>query len=432
MNIFIQKIFKLIPAKGRPMEVGPPALPDMLDIVKSKPTESDLLASLDIEQSRLTETGLLASLVVQFTGRCNLRCVYCPQGTDLNTHNNDDAEEKLLYEVAGYIEEQQIDSVHLGVYGETLIYDGWPGIAESYLQANASLTMTTNLAKHLSDEELHLLSRFKLIFVSIDTLDLPLLKKIRTVDGRLILYNFHLVRAWAIQHGQQIPDFAWSCTLSTDAIAHLEDMLPLANRYGVKYLFLNDLSSYEGLKHGLKNVFELEGSEFDMAAATLDRVLAFCARAGIQIHAPWKERLDKEREKRKNGSGVRMAADTADTTQLLRYNNIQGAAVWYSEALAPGMTRMCMQPWNSMVVMPKGEIYTCCQRGVSMGRVNSSADFDDVRNGPEYVDLRRQLITGRVTDETCRNCQTMPATTPDKLIEGVRNLLASKDAKQRQ
>ena len=442
MGYFTSKSLKLIMSLGLPAqepvligepefqpagigEQGAAASLDVIDLVQQKSTAPRPSAAV-IEASRFTEPGLLASIVVQFTGRCNLRCVYCPQGTDLNQHNYDDAEAKLLTDIAGYIEKQEIQSVHLGVYGETLVYEGWPRFAQAYLDAGASLSVTTNLSKHLSDEELDVLSRFNLIFVSIDTLDLPLLKKIRTTDGRLVLYNFHRVRSYALQKARTVPNFAWSVTVSTAVIPHLEAMLPLAKRYGVKYLFMNDLSSYEGLEHGLQNIFELDGAEFAAAAATLDRALAFCSRAGIQANAPWKERLDKERQARKNAPAGR---GTAENTEQLHYTNIQGSALWYSEPLAPGMTRMCLQPWNSMVVMPKGEIYTCCQRGVSMGYAKSAAELDDVRNGPEYVDLRGQLMSGQVTDETCRNCQTMPAVTPDKLMDGIRNMIYAKDAK---
>ncbi len=154
MGYFTSKSLKLIMGRGLPAqdpvligepefqpagigEQGAAASLDVIDLVQQKsaaPRPSDAV----IEASRFTEPGLLASIVVQFTGRCNLRCVYCPQGTDLNKHNYDDAEAGLLTDIAGYIEKQEIQFECNPVYGQT------PNYYEATFKVNSTEYTTGN------------------------------------------------------------------------------------------------------------------------------------------------------------------------------------------------------------------------------------------------------------------------------------------------
>ena len=59
-----------------------------------------------------------------FTNRCNLRCVYCPQGTHPDEFHADSPDEQLR-KIVAYIEQHGIERVSLGYYGETMMIAAW-------------------------------------------------------------------------------------------------------------------------------------------------------------------------------------------------------------------------------------------------------------------------------------------------------------------
>src|SRR5579862_5701222 len=61
---------------------------------------------------------------LNLTNRCNLRCVYCPQGSHADDYHADH-DEASFGEVVDFIQAHGITSVYLGYYGELTMIDGW-------------------------------------------------------------------------------------------------------------------------------------------------------------------------------------------------------------------------------------------------------------------------------------------------------------------
>ena len=85
-----------------------------------------------------------------FTNRCNLRCVYCPQGTHPDEFHADSPDEQLR-KIVAYIEQHGIERVSLGYYGETMMIDGWEAYCRPLLDRGIFITLVSNFSKSMRD-----------------------------------------------------------------------------------------------------------------------------------------------------------------------------------------------------------------------------------------------------------------------------------------
>ena len=88
-------------------------------------------------------------------------------------------------------------------------------------------------------------------------------------------------------------------------------------------------------------------------------------------------------------------------------------------ALQPGLTRLCLSPWSETMLDPKGEVYSCCQRGDVMGIVGRDGDLEAILEGDAYQKLRAGLLTGRGLDPGCSACAGSALCTPETLQKKV-------------
>jgi uncharacterized radical SAM superfamily Fe-S cluster-containing enzyme len=127
------------------------------------------------------------------TNRCNLRCVYCPQGSHPEDYHADLTPDSFE-EIFAFISDHGVKEVGLGYYGEITLVDNWWKPVRRLLDAGVKVKTTTNGATLLSPDEVATFARFEYIEWSIDTHDVEILKKVRKkVDVRTIVHNFHLV-----------------------------------------------------------------------------------------------------------------------------------------------------------------------------------------------------------------------------------------------
>jgi len=62
----------------------------------------------------------------------------------------------------------------------------------------------------------------------------------------------------------------------------------------------------------------------------------------------------------------------------------------------------CREPWLTFGVRVDGRVFTCCGMLESMGDL-AEQTFDEIWNGPAYLELRRELAAGRFPD-CCKLC----------------------------
>lgn len=99
----------------------------------------------------------------------------------------------------------------------------------------------------------------------------------------------------------------------------------------------------------------------------------------------------------------------------------------YSRApTATKPTRDCLDPWFFAQIAAERDVKPCCVRP-PIGVLAKGVSIDDVLNGPEIRELRRQLLTGEL-DAYCASCPTRPLTDPASLRMRVRQEIAQEIA----
>lgn len=78
---------------------------------------------------------------------------------------------------------------------------------------------------------------------------------------------------------------------------------------------------------------------------------------------------------------------------------------------------ICTAPWESFTLGANGEVRLCCHWHKVMGSTMTSS-FEDVWNGPDYLEIRRDLCTGQY-DDMCARCLETSSFMPDQEIRGV-------------
>ncbi len=361
----------------------------------------------------LTPAHPLSSLNFMFTEKCNLRCVYCPKysATDTSGHIS----QTLLEYIIEYIKSNHIKSAGVGFYGETFCFPGWERYAGELVNAGVDMSICSNWNHKLSDNQIGVLSRFKLIQFSIDTTNPDLLRTIRPpADLKTILFNMHLIRSRTILDRVQHPIFMWCSVLSHKIIPYLSDFVAMAISNGVKHINFNELEYYEDSSHELKSVFDLENMEFVVAADEILKMDLLAKSYGIEITYAFNSFLDVIRTRKQqilSGSNDSMS----NTVCRLPLQGIQGISSHLtlpSTSLPPHgnntHTRLCLQPWTTAYILANGTVCSCCVRGESMGRISADTNLDDILNNNKYRELRWRLLTGNIVDNACLACPVTP------------------------
>ena len=114
---------------------------------------------------------------IEFTSRCNLRCVYCAASQP--TYKGIDLDVKTIDSAIEALKKREIKVLSVNGHGETTLYKNWHLYCNKMLDAGIQLHIISNFAKEFSQDEIQTLSRFKSIEISCDTNDPELLKKLR-------------------------------------------------------------------------------------------------------------------------------------------------------------------------------------------------------------------------------------------------------------
>jgi hypothetical protein len=351
----------------------------------------------DLMALMLKPAKWLSQVNFNFTNRCNVRCVYCPQGTHADGFHADSSR-GLVEHIKSFILDTGVPRAGIGVYGETLLIKGWEADCAELLDEGVVMHINSSFNRILSAREAAVLSRFSSIYMSIDTVDIPLHRHIRkAVDVRNIIYDMHMIRGHAIRHGWAMPKFVWTGVMTDKAVFRLREFVAAAISNSASAINFNDLSEFDGVKSGLRHIADLEGDELAAAIAEIDGAVALANRYNMPISLSG---ADRARAKRNGQPELRTNYATS---------GIQGTASALTTVVGEGETRLCADPWDAVFTDPKGEVYSCCVRGEVMGKLGDKVGLDDVLNNEKYRKLRIGLLTGSGMDETCANCHLRPA-----------------------
>jgi wyosine [tRNA(Phe)-imidazoG37] synthetase (radical SAM superfamily) len=147
-----------------------------------------------------------------------------------------------------------VQEVNVNGHGETTMVVGWHERVTALADAGFSLSIITNFARLLSEDELAAMARIKNITVSVDTHNPEILRKVRRhVSLGNILTNMTATRAKAAALGRSPPTFIWSCVVNDRVAPTLIDYIHFGFACGVRHYHFCNLVKYPDVP-GAENV----------------------------------------------------------------------------------------------------------------------------------------------------------------------------------
>jgi MoaA/NifB/PqqE/SkfB family radical SAM enzyme len=355
----------------------------------------------------------VSRISTSFTTRCNLRCTYCPEGSHPESFYGD-MTPGLLDHIVDYAKANRVH-IDVSYYGDSAFHERFGEFAAKIHEAGVGLAITSNFARLLGDDEIAAVARCKTVSFSFDTDDRDKARAIRKgLDLRTLVYNILRVRAFCLIEAIPVPPFTLHVVLNDQTVNDLPRLVAFAASLGVNQIGCNELAEIEGATGKMVNVSALSGEALRKAIASIDQAAALAIRLGIPLTASG-EHLSR--------IGAAVAGTLKKDPVREAREGIQGT-YYFSGGddaleLKPGMTRACLEPWVGPIVDPKGDVYSCCARGTSMGVVGRDGSLSDVHNNNSFRALRRSLLTGKDLVLECRRCHIASQTTPAELQQKV-------------
>lgn len=182
----------------------------------------------------ISRPAKLSHIAFSFTNHCNLRCVYCPQGTHPDEFHANTPREQIDT-IIDYARRNKIAKISIGYYGETMLVKGWEQAVKPLFDQGIRLNLVSNFSKVMTPDEVAAVSRFDEVQISIDSVDMAVLRQVRkAVDVRTILYNTHLIRAHVIRNRLRMPQIIWTAVLTDRVAAGMPDLVAMAVSSGVR------------------------------------------------------------------------------------------------------------------------------------------------------------------------------------------------------
>ena len=239
------------------------------------------------DQGRISplNPGQLTTARVDINEKCNLRCVYCAvsQPSYVGRQMQDEQMDRLTTILAGY---GGLRALSVNGHGETTHHPRWKEFCRPLLAQGLPLTIITNMGRTLTDEDIDVLSRFKVIQVSLDMANADLLKRIRRkVDLSRILYNINMIRTHALLTQGRTPEFSFSTGLYDLSMQHLEHFAWFTVTLGVATVTFWNLKQYPDIPGEIRvrALDSLEPAALAEALACYDRAMAVLTRFGVKV-----------------------------------------------------------------------------------------------------------------------------------------------------
>ncbi len=375
---------------------------------------------------------------IEFTSRCNLRCVYCAasqpdyKGVDLDAET-----------IESFIEpfkNRKLESLCVSAHGETTIYKDWHLYCNKMIDAGLPLHIISNFAREFSDEELHTLSRFTSIAVSCDTSDPGLYKKLcRGGDLGTLCLNITRIRGIVLKEGRRLPSISFSCVVSDRNVLGLPEYAAFARNLGIVHIDFCNLKKYPDLENTQtpNHVTEMPVEMLSQAEASLNKAVEFLRSSNISyLFQPGL--LEPLIEKIQEAGSVHCLDDSDVKNTEADEINIQNAPgqgepveiepvkeaidqLPFASTRKETQTRDCLEPWQFLMIYANKDIGPCCwhQPTHSLGIKQS---LSEAFNNTRIKELRTRLLTGDLPAD-CLNCPAKSWTTTDDLKKKVWNYL---------
>lgn len=367
---------------------------------------------------------------IEFTSRCNLKCVFCSSSQP--DYKGIDLDEETIESAIEALKKRKPKLVSVNGHGETTIYRNWHIYCNKMLDAGIKLHIISNFAKKFSPVELHTLSRFKSIEISCDTSDPVLLKKLRRgLDLETLSLNLSRLLEISLKERRRLPEISFSCVISDLNVFKLTDYVAFGKSLGVTHFNFCNLTKYPDLEDTLNanHISEMPVELLPEVKASLDKTFEFLHESHIAYHFQ-QGLLDSLNQKIREANSSPLPLPpppphplplqdskekepVEENTGEMNKNINEPGPHRYSSSGKVGQTRSCLDPWEFILLQANKDVSPCCwHRPIhSLGKNQSLAEsFNNTR----MKDLRRRLLTGDLS-ENCLNCPARGWTTIDNL-----------------
>jgi MoaA/NifB/PqqE/SkfB family radical SAM enzyme len=325
----------------------------------------------------------LEGLAISLTTRCDLRCGYC--FIQYPNYICQDIEQELLEKLFLGARRFSVKEIHYGIMGEPRVSKKLTRLIKNNIADGFRVSMASNFARPLTDEELEVFSSMHCIEVSIDTFDIKHLKAIRGADSLHVLMNLCKLLALARLKGQMRPDITFSVVCNELNIPDLPQLVGIAATIGVHSIQLLDMRKpYQDADFSSLPPRITESDKKSSLHDALLETLRICNREGISV-----------------------SIDSIIKAFLDEVAVPEGAEFEPNSPDKP--TRLCIAPWSRMYVYPDGNV-TPCYHFSSVGRMSTNSSLDDCVNGPRMRSLRKELLSGDLVSGCQDCCRASPCT----------------------
>ncbi|MCP4216282.1 MAG: radical SAM protein [bacterium] len=412
---------------------------------------------------------------IEFTSRCNLRCVFCfasqPEykGTDLN--------EETINDIIEVLKPRKPDVVSVNGHGETTVYKNWNIHCDRMLEAGMPLHVISNFSRRFSTAEVETLSRFSSIEISCDSSEPDLFKELRRgADLKNLALNILKVRAVAMKEKRDLPEISLSCVVSDRNVLDLVNYVSFGKALGVDHFNFCNLTKYPDLPGAInpKHVTEMPIDQMEKAEASMTNAFQFLKGEGIRYHVqqglldslnqklnelkaspapPAVEEGEKEipepdkKEEPTVGTeaspGPRIDSAAKMETNITPVPETSVTSVPVNEPVPvseneistgettpedktahryvsdrpESQTRDCIDPWEFMLIQSNRDVLPCCWHK-PIHSLGISQSLEMVFNNSRIRELRRRLLTGDLSHD-CLTCPSRGWTSTENLKKKV-------------
>jgi MoaA/NifB/PqqE/SkfB family radical SAM enzyme len=308
--------------------------------------------------------------------KCNLRCSYCNIHSPLYIEH--DMDNTTFESILLDLDKLSVKEVHFGVMGEPTIHKNFFEVVRKIHEEKYIMSIATNFASIFKEEEIEALLLFHTIEISLDTIDINLLRKIRTgADVRTILYNIVRLKSRALQKKMPCPKITLSIVLNEDTAIELPLLAAACNVLNITQCQLLDMRPLGFKKDVSKSLSEAKDK--DMALRSLNEAIDYFIDNSISLS------ID------------------ATVQQFINTSKLKKAMTPQINAAKHGFTsKACFAPWTRAYIAPDGHV-TPCFGFTSIGKITPKTSLREIINSSRMRRLRYELLTGRLNDG-CRNC----------------------------
>ncbi len=355
-------------------------------------------------------------VLIEFTSRCNLKCPFCTVShPDYRGGDNSLEVEELIPK----LKERRVNRIEINNHGETTIINGWEKAAEKLLEASFEVSITSNLAKSFSDEEINVLANMT-VYLSIDTVDPELFKKLR-LGARLerVLENVRRIQLRKKELNISKP-FGWRTILCDVTYSGVLDLINLGLKLGVTEFYFGHLQKMMNFKSSFdtNHILALPQENVDEALIILGK--AQKSLDGVKVVHD----LDKCIELLKSGTNPQIISyDNPDPEACSPFEAVPKQT--FNELLTSNQTRNCLLPWTMFQIKHNQNVTFCCWMK-SLGNLKSE-NLETILNGDKAKLYRKGLLTGELMSE-CRTCPVRESLPLQYQLQNVKNYLGQKEA----